>query len=27
MNLPLYYAYSRETISPEYNPLDGDVHL
>ena len=27
VNLPLYYAYSRETISPEYNPLDGDVHL
>ena len=27
VNLPLYYAYSRETISPEYNPLDGDIHL
>ena len=27
VNLPLYYAYSRETITPEYNPLDGDIRL
>lgn len=27
VNLPLYYAYSRETVSPQYNPLDQDVKL
>ena len=27
INLPLYYAYSKEVISPEYNPLDQDILL
>jgi cell surface protein SprA len=27
VNLPLYYAYSKETISPQYNPLDQDIIL
>ena len=27
MNLPFYYAYSKETISPQYNPLDQDILL
>jgi cell surface protein SprA len=27
VTLPLYYAYSKETISPLYNPLDQDVLL
>ena len=24
---PLYYSYSKETISPKYNPLDSDMRL
>lgn len=27
VSLPLHYAYSRETVSPQYNPLDQDVKL
>ena len=27
VHLPLHYAYSRETVSPQYNPLDQDVKL
>ena len=27
VNLPLYYAYSKETTSPQYNPLDQDIVL
>ncbi|MDR1116452.1 MAG: cell surface protein SprA [Tannerella sp.] len=27
VSLPLYYAYSKEVISPEYNPLDQDILL
>jgi cell surface protein SprA len=27
VNLPLYYAYSKETTSPQYNPLDQDILL
>ncbi|MDR2764819.1 MAG: cell surface protein SprA [Tannerella sp.] len=27
VNLPLYYAVSRETTSPKYNPLDQDILL
>jgi cell surface protein SprA len=27
VNLPLYYAYSKEVISPQYNPLDQDILL
>ena len=27
VSLPLYYAYSREVISPQYNPLDQDILL
>ena len=27
VNAPLYYSYSRETISPKYNPLDTDMEL
>ncbi|MDR1524266.1 MAG: cell surface protein SprA [Tannerella sp.] len=27
VSLPLYYAYSKEIISPEYNPLDQDILL
>jgi cell surface protein SprA len=27
VSLPLYYAYSKETIDPKYNPLDQDVKL
>ena len=26
-SLPLYYAYSKEVISPQYNPLDQDILL
>ena len=27
VTLPLYYAYSKEVISPQYNPLDQDIIL
>ncbi|MDR3268196.1 MAG: cell surface protein SprA [Tannerella sp.] len=27
ISLPLYYAYSRETTAPKYNPLDQDILL
>ncbi|MDR3252616.1 MAG: cell surface protein SprA [Tannerella sp.] len=27
MSLPLYYSYSQETLSPQYNPLDQDILL
>lgn len=27
VSLPVYYAYSKEVISPEYNPLDQDILL
>ncbi|MDR2119481.1 MAG: cell surface protein SprA [Tannerella sp.] len=27
VNLPLYYSVSRETISPQYTPLDQDIKL
>ena len=27
VTLPLYYAYSKEVISPQYNPLDQDIVL
>lgn len=27
VNIPFYYAYSKETIDPKYNPLDTDVRL
>ena len=27
VNLPLYYSYSKETTSPQYNPLDQDIIL
>lgn len=27
VNLPFYYAYSRETTDPKYNPLDQDIKL
>ena len=27
VSLPLYYAYSKETTSPQYNPLDQDIIL
>ena len=27
VNLPFYYSYSKETTSPQYNPLDQDVIL
>jgi cell surface protein SprA len=27
VSLPLYYAYSKEVIAPQYNPLDQDVLL
>ncbi|MDR0743964.1 MAG: cell surface protein SprA [Tannerella sp.] len=27
VSLPLYYAYSKEVISPQYNPLDQDILL
>jgi cell surface protein SprA len=27
VSLPLYYAYSKETVSPQYNPLDQDILL
>lgn len=27
VSIPLYYAYSKETISPKYNPLDQDIKL
>ncbi|MDR2918552.1 MAG: cell surface protein SprA [Tannerella sp.] len=27
VNLPIYYAYSKETTSPKYNPLDQDILL
>lgn len=27
VNLPVYYAHSKETISPQYNPLDQDILL
>jgi cell surface protein SprA len=27
VSLPLYYAFSRETTSPKYNPLDQDIRL
>ncbi|MDF9829923.1 cell surface protein SprA [Parabacteroides sp. PF5-6] len=27
VNIPFYYAYSKETIDPKYNPLDTDVKL
>ncbi len=27
LNMPLYYSYARETVSPKYNPLDTDMLL
>ena len=27
VNMPLYYSYARETVSPKYNPLDTDMLL
>lgn len=27
VNIPLYYAYSKETTDPKYNPLDQDIRL
>lgn len=27
VSLPLYYAYSKDTYSPKYNPLDQDIKL
>lgn len=27
VSIPLYYAYSKETIKPKYNPLDQDILL
>jgi len=27
VTLPLYYAYSKEVVSPQYNPLDQDILL
>ena len=27
VEVPLYYAYTKETISPKYNPLDTDMRL
>ena len=27
VNLPLYYAYSKETTTPDYNPLDQDIKM
>lgn len=27
VNIPVYYAYSNETIDPKYNPLDQDIRL
>jgi len=27
INLPLYYSYREELVSPKYNPLDGDILL
>ncbi|MDD2436930.1 MAG: cell surface protein SprA [Massilibacteroides sp.] len=27
VSIPLYYAYSKEVISPKYNPLDKDIEL
>ncbi len=27
VSIPVYYAYSKETISPKYNPLDQDIEL
>lgn len=27
VSIPLYYAYSRESISPKYNPFDSDMEL
>ena len=27
MSLPLYYAYSKEVVAPQYNPLDQDILL
>ena len=27
VNIPVYYSYSKETISPKYNPLDSDMDL
>jgi len=27
VNLPLYYSYREELVSPKYNPLDGDILL
>ena len=27
VNIPLYYSYNKETISPRYNPLDTDMRL
>ncbi|MDL2304157.1 cell surface protein SprA [Bacteroides sp. OttesenSCG-928-D19] len=27
VSLPVYYAYSKEVVSPEYNPLDQDILL
>lgn len=27
LQIPLYYAYTNETLSPKYNPLDTDVEL
>ena len=27
VNFPMYYSYSKETVSPKYNPLDNDMLL
>ena len=27
VNAPLYYSYTKETVSPKYNPLDTDMEL
>ena len=27
LQIPLYYAYTNETLSPKYNPLDTDIEL
>lgn len=27
VNIPLYYSYSKETITPQYNPLDKDIKM
>ena len=27
VNVPFYYSYAKETVSPKYNPLDSDMEL